>query len=78
MYTSLSDLTDNQKTELVASLSALVVGSAGGDVSAEKIEAVAKASGNEIPPAFASLWAGVVSRAGGVDLFCAGPGGGGG
>ena len=76
--TSLSDLSDSSKQELVASLSALVVGSAGGEVSAESLGAVATASGNTLSGAWASLFASGVTKAGGIDKFCAAPGGGGG
>lgn len=77
-FTSLSDLDDNTKQEFVASLSALIVGKTG-DVSGEKLEAVATASGNTLSAAYASLWASVVLAAGGnVDKYCAGPGSGGG
>lgn len=79
MFTSLTDLDANRKQELVASLSALLVGKAAGDedVTGEKIEAVATASGNKVSAAYASLWASVVS-AGGIETFTAGPGSGGG
>ena len=77
-FTSLSNLDDNTKQEFVASLSALIVGKTG-DVSGEKLEAVATASGNTLSAAYASLWASVVVAAGGnVDKYCAGPGSGGG
>ena len=77
-FTSLSTLDDNTKQEFVASLSALIVGKTG-DVSGEKLEAVATASGNKLSAAYASLWASVVVAAGGnVDKYCAGPGSGGG
>jgi ribosomal protein L12E/L44/L45/RPP1/RPP2 len=80
-FTSLSTLDDNTKQEFVASLSALIVGKAAseeGEVSGEKIEAVATASGNKVSAAYASLWASVVDKAGGVTKFTAGPGSGGG
>ena len=77
-FTSLSDLDDATKQEFVASLSALIVGKTG-DVSGEKLEAVATASGNTLSAAYASLWASVIMAAGGnVDKYCAGPGSGGG
>eukprot|EP00541_Cyclophora_tenuis_P018195 CAMPEP_0116558954 /NCGR_PEP_ID=MMETSP0397-20121206/10112_1 /TAXON_ID=216820 /ORGANISM="Cyclophora tenuis, Strain ECT3854" /LENGTH=129 /DNA_ID=CAMNT_0004084639 /DNA_START=140 /DNA_END=529 /DNA_ORIENTATION=- len=82
VFTSLSELSDTEKKEFVASLAAVVVGGAvgeEGEVSADKIEAVVKASGNTLPPAYASLWAGVVNSAKeGINQFCAGPGSGGG
>lgn len=47
-------------------------------MTAEKLEAVAKASGNSLSPALASLFASAVEKSGGIDKFCAAPGGGGG
>jgi large subunit ribosomal protein LP1 len=77
-FTSLTDLDDNTKQELVASLSALIAAKAGEDVTGEKLEAVATASGNTLSAAYASLWASVVTSAGGVEKYTAGPGSGGG
>jgi hypothetical protein len=75
--TSIADLSDAQKEELVASLSCLVIGS--GEVSAEKISAVATASGNSVSDALATLFSGVVTGAPkGVESFTPPPGGGGG
>lgn len=76
--TSLAELTDAQKQELVASLSTLVVASAGGEVTAESLSAVATASGNDLSDTWAALFASVTSKAGGIDKFCAAPGGSGG
>mmetsp|Transcript_1328 Transcript_1328/g.1907 ORF Transcript_1328/g.1907 Transcript_1328/m.1907 type:complete len:86 (+) Transcript_1328:203-460(+) len=76
--TSLSDLSDSQKQELVASLSALIVGQAGGEINSDSLKAVAEASGNDLSAAWAALFASVVDKAGGIDKFCAAPGGGGG
>jgi uncharacterized protein (DUF697 family) len=59
---SLADLTDAQKQELVASLSAIVVGSSGVEVTAEALNAVAAASGNSLSEAWASVFAGVVAK----------------
>lgn len=79
MFTSLTDLTDQQKEEFVASLCALLVGSVdNNEVTAEKLEAVASASGNTLNGALASLVASVVTKSGGIEKFCAAPGGGGG
>ena len=75
MVSSLTDLTDAQKQELVASLSSIV---AGDDASAESIAAIAEASGNSLQASYASLFSTVVSLAGGLDKFCAAPGAGGG
>ena len=75
MVSSLTDLTDAQKQELVASLSAIV---AGDEASAESISAIADASGNSLPESYATLFSTVVGLAGGLDKFCAAPGAGGG
>mmetsp|Transcript_1262 Transcript_1262/g.2050 ORF Transcript_1262/g.2050 Transcript_1262/m.2050 type:complete len:125 (-) Transcript_1262:278-652(-) len=78
-FTSLSGLDDNTKQEFVASLSALIVGTAAAeDITGEKLEAVATASGNKLSAAYASLWASVLDKAGGAESFCKGPGSGGG
>jgi hypothetical protein len=77
--TSISELTDSQKEELVASLSVLVVGSAvDGDVTAEAVSAVATASGNTLNGSLAALFSSVATSAGGIEKFCAAPGSGGG
>mmetsp|Transcript_34856 Transcript_34856/g.39744 ORF Transcript_34856/g.39744 Transcript_34856/m.39744 type:complete len:122 (+) Transcript_34856:120-485(+) len=78
MFKSLSDIDENTKQELVASLAALLVGSGADDaIEGEKLEAVATASGNKLSGAYASLWAKVIST-GGLDTYCAPPGSGGG
>lgn len=59
---SLAELTDAQKQELVASLSAIVVGSSGAEVTAEALNAVAAASGNSLSEAWASVFAGAVAK----------------
>ena len=59
---SLDGLSDAQKQELVASLSAIVVGSSGGEVSAEALTAVATASGNDLSGAWASVFASAVGK----------------
>ena len=59
---SLEGLSDAQKQELVASLSAIVVGSSGADVTAEALNAVATASGNSLSEAWASVFAGIVAK----------------
>ena len=59
---SLEGLSDAQKQELVASLSAIVVGSSGGDVTAEALNAVATASGCSLSEAWASVFAGAVAK----------------
>jgi ribosomal protein L12E/L44/L45/RPP1/RPP2 len=78
VLTDLTTLSDAQKQELVASLSAIVVGSAADDVTADAISAVAEASGNSIDASYAALFSSVVAMAGGLDKFCAAPGSGGG
>ena len=76
-YTSLTELSDGQKEELVVALSCLLIGE--GELTAEKISAVASASGNSVSDAMATLFAGVVSKAPkGIETFCPPPGGGGG
>ena len=74
-FTSLTDLSASQKAELVASLSAMV---AGDDATSESLVAIAEASGNSIDASMATLFASVVSSAGGLKNFCAIPGSGGG
>lgn len=77
VFTSLTDLSDAQKEELVASLSCLVIG--GNDLTAEKLSQVATASGNSVSDAVAALFVGVVSKAPkGIEAFTPPPGGGGG
>lgn len=75
MVSSLTDLSDAQKQELIASLSSIV---AGDEASAESISAIATASGNTLPESYATLFSTVVGLAGGLDKFCAAPGAGGG
>jgi len=75
--TSLADITDAQKEELVSSLSCLVIG--GGDLTAESLQAVATASGNSVSDSMAALFANVVSKSkDGMKTFTPPPGGGGG
>mmetsp|Transcript_31444 Transcript_31444/g.46376 ORF Transcript_31444/g.46376 Transcript_31444/m.46376 type:complete len:126 (-) Transcript_31444:372-749(-) len=80
MFTSLSEIDENRKQELVASLAALLCKPAeeSDGVTGEQLEAVAKASGNSLSGAYASLWASVVNAGKGTDKFTMGPGGGGG
>jgi len=76
VLTSLDGLSDSQKEDLVASLCCLVIGD---ECDAEKISAVATASGNTVGAAMASLFGGVVSLAPKkLESFTPGPGGGGG
>jgi len=78
MFSSISDLSSGRKQELVASLSALLVGSCTSKVTADALTAVAEASGNTLSPAYATLFSSIISINGGIDKFCAGPGSGGG
>ena len=78
MATSLTTLEGAKKEEMLSSLAALVVGDAGGEITAESLTAVIEASGNTASPVFTALFAKVIAAAGGTDKFCASPGGGGG
>jgi len=62
VVSSLEGLSDAQKQELIASLSAIVVGTSGGEVSAESLSAVATASGNSLSGAWASVFASSVGK----------------
>ena len=62
VVSSLEGLSAAQKEELVAALSAIVVGSAGAEVSAESLTAVASASGNSLSAAWASVFASAVGK----------------
>ena len=62
VVSSLEGLSDAQKQELITSLSSIVVGSAGGEVSAESLSAVATASGNSLSGAWASVFATAVDK----------------
>lgn len=62
VVSSLEGLSDAQQQELVASLAAIVVGTAGGDVTADSLSAVATASGNSLSGAWASVFASAVSK----------------
>ena len=73
---SLTDLSASQKEDLVASLSAIVVGSTDGEISADALSAVAKEAGCDLSGAMASLFASVVDKSGGVEKFTLAPGGG--
>lgn len=74
---SLEGLSSNQKQELVASLSSLIVGN-DAEISSETLIAVAEASGNELSPSWAALFANLLTKSGGIDKFCLAPGSGGG
>ncbi|GAX15605.1 hypothetical protein FisN_3Hh075 [Fistulifera solaris] len=81
MYTSLADLSDSQKEEMVASLACLLVGQNGSEegITADSLKAVADASGNSLSPAIATLYSSVASQVpNGVKSYMLAPGGGGG
>ena len=86
MITSLAELTDAQKADMVASLSVFLAASGsateeGEDlVTAAKLQAIASASGNSLSEGMATLFASVSSSApGGVlKAYMPAPGGGGG
>jgi hypothetical protein len=74
-------MTASQTDQMVASLAALLVGSAPSDegVTAEKLVAVAESAGCSLSSGLATLFASVVTKAPeGVESFMAAPGGGGG
>ena len=75
--TNLSEITDAQKEELVASLACLVIGE--GELTSESVQAVATASGNSVSDSLAALFATVVGNSkDGMKTFTPPPGGGGG
>ena len=77
VLSSLEGLSDAQKEELVASLACLLIGD--NELSAEKLSAVATASGNKISDAMAALYVSVVSNSPkGIESFAPPPGGSGG
>jgi ribosomal protein L12E/L44/L45/RPP1/RPP2 len=79
--TNLSEMTASQKEEMVASLSALLVGSSAGDegMTADKLVAVADAAGCKLSTGLAKLFTLVVSTSpAGIETFCGAPGSGGG
>ena len=81
MYTSLADLSDSQKEEMVASLACLLIGQNGSEegITADSLKAVADASGNSLSPALATLYSSVASQVpNGVKSYMLAPGGGGG
>lgn len=81
MYSSLADLSDSQKEEMVASLACLLVGQSGSEegITAESLQAVADASGNSLSPALATLFSSVAAQVpNGVKSYMLAPGGGGG
>ena len=57
MIESIAELSDNSKTELVASLAVLLAGFGEGEVDAEKLQAIATASGNSLDSGLTTLLA---------------------
>ena len=80
MIESIAELSDNSKTELVASLAVLLAGFGEGEVDAEKLQAIATASGNSLDSGMATLFATVASKCpNGISKdYMPSPGGGGG
>ena len=62
VVSTLEGISDAQKQELVASLSAIVAGTAGAEITAETLSAVATASGNDLSGAWASVFASAVAK----------------
>jgi len=78
VLTSLEELSGSQKEDLVAALSGLIVGTTE-EVTGEKLQAVATASGNSMSATMAALFAKVLTSAEkGVEAYTPSPGGGGG
>ena len=85
MLTSLAELTESQKGDMIASLSIFLAASGTAEegedlITPAKLQAIAKASGNSLSESLASLVASVASNApGGVlEAYMPSPGGGGG
>ena len=85
MITSLADMTDAQKADMIASLSIFLAASGTAEegedlITPAKLQAIASASGNSLSESLATLFASVASSApGGVlEAYMPSPGGGGG
>ena len=85
MLTSLAELTDSQKADMIASLSIFLAASGTAEegedlITPAKLQAIATASGNSLSESLATLFASVASNApGGVlESYMPSPGGGGG
>ena len=85
MITSLAELTDAQKADLVASLSIFLAASGTAEegedlLTPAKLQAIASASGNSLSESLATLYASVASNApgGALEAYMPSPGGGGG
>ena len=75
---SFSSTSGAAKNNLVMGLAALVCHGSGIDASADNLNALVSASGNEIPAFWAPLYAQYIEKAGGADKFFTKIGGGGG
>ena len=85
MITSLAEMTDAQKADMVASLSIFLAASGSAEegedlVTPAKLQAIASASGNSLSESLATLFASVASSApgGALEAYMPQPGGGGG
>jgi hypothetical protein len=85
MISNLSELTDAQKADLVASLSIFLAASGTAEegedlITPAKLQAIASASGNSLSEGLATLYASVASNApgGALEAYTPSPGGGGG
>lgn len=68
---ALSDLSADEKAELVCSLSALLCGDCGVEINIENMNKVIIASGNNIKDKYwLSEFTSVINKAGGIDKFC--------
>ena len=70
-------VTGADKDQLVTSLAAIVLSDSGADITAESLNAVIAASGNQVPAYYATLFASFIEKSGGLDKFFAGPSAGG-
>jgi hypothetical protein len=65
------------KDQLVTSLAAIILSDSGAEITADSINAVVSASGNNVPAYYPTLYASFIEKAGGVDKFFAAPSAGG-
>lgn len=66
------------KDQLVVSLAALILSDCEVEITTESLDAIVSSSGNKVPSYYTSLFASLLSKAGGCDKFLAGPSAGGG
>jgi uncharacterized membrane protein len=66
------------KDQLVVSLAALILSDCEAEITTESLDAIISSSGNKVPTYYTSLFASLLSKAGGCDKFLAGPSAGGG